>query len=404
MSVVSTWTIVLGLAGAAVAQPGPGPSATTGETSPPPTEPAVSPPSATPVDPPELRAAYDAAFAELLVGNWPIAAAAFADIANRSVEDERRGAASELARFAREMDDRGESGPQRQSGRADFVVTTTLASFYSSFVLVDLFGVSDEKNATLLVTGTTLGGFGASLFLTNGRKITDSMAAGYGAGLAIGLGNGLLLSAPLGIDPDADCSSDPLIGCDDGEVNQNFLLFGLGSMAAGGAAGMYLAYRYDPTAPQARFTALMGVNGLITMGLGMIIADPDDPSDKTVLGLLAAGLDIGVVAGGYFARKLDWSSSRLTYVTLSEFLGGLTAGAIAVVSFDDEEGGGADGQVAAAIVLGGVWGGFALSTYLTRDMKPHARYRTAKAAKPPVAITPFVTEHGGRGISLAGSF
>jgi len=123
-----------------------------------------------------------------------------------------------------------------------------------------------------------------------------------------------------------------------------------------------------------------------------------------VLVLLAAGLDVGVVAGGYFARKLDWSSSRLTYVTLSEFLGGLTAGAIAVVSLDDESNGGSDGQVAGAIVLGGVWGGFALATYLTRDMKPHARYRAQKLAKPPVAITPFVTEHGGRGISLAGSW
>src|SRR5689334_19555462 len=145
---IATWTIVLvlGLAGAAAAQPGTEPAPPPPPEPEPTVTPTVTPPSSTPVDPPELRAAYDAAFAELLVGNWPTAATAFADIANRSVEDERRGAASELARFAREMDDRGEGGPQRSSGRADFVVTTTLASFYSSFVLVDLFGVSDEKN------------------------------------------------------------------------------------------------------------------------------------------------------------------------------------------------------------------------------------------------------------------
>src|SRR5262245_61743513 len=197
--------LLIALASSAFAQPGapqPPPDAP-----PPPPEvaPPVQPPSAMPVDPPELKAAYDAAFATLVGGDWAAASAQFADIAARSVEPERRGASAELSRFAHEMDERGESGPLRQSGRADFVVTSTLAAFYSSFALVDVFDVSDYKNATLLVTGVTLAGFGISLFATNGRKITDSMAAGYGAGLAIGLGNGLLLAAPLGIDPDAHC-------------------------------------------------------------------------------------------------------------------------------------------------------------------------------------------------------
>jgi hypothetical protein len=300
------------------------------------------------------------------------------------------------------MDDRGDNGPERTSGRADFVVTSTLASLYSGFVLVDLFDVSDYKNATLLVTGTTLGGFGVSLFATNGRRITDSMASGYGAGLAIGLGNGLLLAAPLGIDPDADCSSDPLIGCDDGDVNQNFLLFGLGAMAVGGAAGTYLAYKFDPTAPQARFTALLGVNGLATIGLGMLIADANDLSQKTVLGLLAAGLDGGVVAGAYLSRGLDWSTSRLTYVTLGEFLGGLTAGALTVAAFGDSDSGD-HGQAAAAIVLGGLGGGFALATYFTRNMKPHARYRVVPATAP-ITLAPMITPGGGRGIAITGQF
>ncbi|MBP9206364.1 MAG: hypothetical protein KBG28_20495 [Kofleriaceae bacterium] len=364
-----------------------------------PAGPALDPAAApTPVDPPELRAAYDRAFALLLTEQWDQAAAAFAAVASQSVEAERRGAAAELARLAREYDSRSVDGPKKQSGRAGFVSTSTLASIWVGFVFDDLLGIEDGKTSTLLITGTTLGGFAAALYGTRGRTITSSMASAYGSGITVGLANGLLLAPVLGIEIDGGCRIDSqgFETCDDGEVNQNYLGFGLATMALGGAAGTYLAHLYDPTPAQARFAGVMGFNGFMTMGLGLLVLQPELESD-TVVGLLAAGLDLGVGVGMYTGRSLTWSSSRLTYVSLGEFLGGLTAGALAVVVADADT----DERTPAAIVLAGAWGGFALAAHLTRDMATDARYRTAPIS---ASVVPIVTDGGGRGIGLAGAF
>ena len=91
---------------------------------------AEPPPAA---DPPELVVEYESAFKLLLTEQWDAGAKAFASIAARSVVMERRAAASALARFGHEMDERSDDGPKRTSGRASFVATTTLASFYTGF-------------------------------------------------------------------------------------------------------------------------------------------------------------------------------------------------------------------------------------------------------------------------------
>ena len=277
-----TWVLIalaLGSVAPALAQPSTAPPA--------PSELPVPPPAPPRVDAAETTAAYDRAFALLITEQWEEAATAFAAVAVQSVEPERRGAAAEFARFAREMDARSDGGPKRSSGRASFVATTTLASFYAGFVIDDLLAVEDYKAQTLVVTGVTLGGFAAALFATGGKRITDSMASAYGTGLLVGAGNGLLLAPRLGIEPDGDAG--------DGEVNQLYLGFGLAAMAVGGAGAMYLADAYDPTPAQASYAGLMGVNGLITVGLGLVIVQPD-LDYRNVLTLLALGVRVGKVA------------------------------------------------------------------------------------------------------------
>lgn len=376
-------------ASTAYAQPGAPPAP---EPAPAP-EVAPAPPLPTPAaDSPELAAEYESAFRLLVSEQWDAAAKAFASIAARSVEPERRAAATALARFGHEMDERADSGPKRTSGRASFVATTTLASFYAGFVLDDFLGVSDVKAQTLLVTGVTLGGFAAGLFGTADRRITESMASAYGSGLLVGVGNGLLLSPRLGIDVESS-------GTDDGDVNQNYLAFGLVTMAGGGAAATYLADRFDPTPAQAQFAGLMGINGFATVGLTLAMIQPQDMDYRNVLLLLALGLDGGVAAGIGFGRDLTWSRSRLTYVGLAEFLGGLTGVAAAVVAVDDT---GSDNglRVGAGLVLGGLWGGFALATHLTRDMAPDPRFRLAA---PTVSFVPMLS-HEMRGLGVAGTW
>jgi hypothetical protein len=379
----------------AYAQPGADPPPE--GTPPPPEAPVATPlaPLAAPplaVDPPELVAEYDRAFRLLLSEQWDAAARAFSEIASRSVDLQRRAAAIELARYGREMDERADEGPKRNSGRASFVATTTLASFYAGFVIDDFLAVEDIKAQTLLVTGVTLGGFTASLFATKDRRITESMASAYGSGLLVGAGNGLLLAPRLGIEPDASSSAD-------GDVNQNYLVFGLLTMAGGGAAATYLADRFDPTPAQAQFAGLMGVNGLATVGLSLAMIQPDSMDYRNLLLLLALGLDGGVVGGVVLGRDLTWSKSRMTYVTLAEFLGGLTGVAAAVVTVDNADSD--DGlRVGAGLVLGGVWGGFALATHLTSDMAPDPRFRVKG---PTVSLVPMMGSQM-RGLAVGGTF
>jgi len=348
-------------------------------------------PPAAPADSPDLRPAYERAFELLLREQWEPAEAAMRDVAQRTVDLELRGAANELARYAHEMDARAETGPKRTSGRASFVATTTLAAFYAGFVLDDVLAVEDIKAQTLVVTGVTFAGFTASLMGSRGKKVTESMASTYANGLFVGAANGLLLAPRLGIDPDSDSSAD-------GEVRDTYLGFGLATMAAGGAAGLYLADRYDPTPAQAQFAGLMGTNGLATVGLGLLIALPEDMDYRNVLTLLALGLDVGVVGGAVGGRDLTWSKSRLTYVSLGEFLGALTGAALTIVAVEPDTDDGL--RAGAGLVLAGMWGGFGLAAHLTRDMAPDPRYRTAG---PTVTVMPTLGEQS-RGLAIGGTF
>jgi hypothetical protein len=358
-----------------------------------PEPPPVAAPAPAPLaDAPELVAEFDRAWKLLLTEQWDAASKAFGNVAARTVDSERRAVATALSKFGHEMDERADDGPKRTSGRASFVATTTLASFYTGFVLDDFFAVTDIKAQTLVVTGVTLAGFAAGLFATADRRITESMASAYGSGLLVGIGNGLLLAPRMGIDAESSSSAD-------GDVNQNYLAFGLLAMAGGGAAATYLADRYDPTPAQAQFAGLMGVNGLATVGLTLAMIQPDDMDYRNLLLLLALGLDGGVAAGIGFGRDLTWSKSRLTYVGLAEFLGGLTGVAAAVVVVDDADSD--DGvRVGAGLVLGGLWGGFALASHLTRDMAPDPRFRLKG---PNVSLVPMFSSEM-RGIGFAGSF
>ena len=54
-----------------------------------------------------------------------------------------------------------------------------------------------------------------------------------------------------------------------------------------------------------------------------------------------------------------------------------------------------------ATTLAGMWGGFGLGAYFTRNMAPAERFR---ADPPPVAIAPITFDEGGAGLSLTGRF
>jgi hypothetical protein len=363
------------------------------------------------------RAQFDAAFDAMLRGDFAAASAGFKALAASAAAPETRASSSELARLADELMARGgkltfTAGPgaapavaevpgaipppavvavseddSRDGGRASFVVTTTMASMYSGFVILDLIDVDDVRTGTLVVMGATAGGVVGSIYGTRGRTMTAGMADAWGLGLFTGVANALLLSGPIGL---FEAESNP-----SEKVNTLTLAAGWG----GATAALLAADHLRPTRGQVTVIETFGLMGVASTLLTLAVAQPDNLDGDAFLTITAAGLDAGLVAGAMFGGKLDWSHARSRYVQLSAFLGGLAGGGTSVLLFADS---GSDNtlRAAAGITLAGLWGGFALGAHLTREMAPDYRFRRQQ----PTAMLAPTTIRDAPGLVLSGTF
>ncbi|HEY5924656.1 MAG TPA: hypothetical protein VIV11_23415 [Kofleriaceae bacterium] len=362
--------------------------------------------------PVDEQSQFDAAFDAMLRGDFAAASNGFKQLAGTAASPERRASSADLARLADELLVRGgrltyagapgaPAAPLAPSadvvpvseddavdgGRASFVITTTMASFYSGFVLLDLLDTDDLRTGTLVVMASTAGGVVGSLYGTRGRTMTGGMADAWRLGLFAGVGNALLLSGPIGLF-DAETNSSE-------KVNTFVLASGWGAATA----GLLIADSIRPTRGQVTVVETFGLMGIASTLLSLAIVQPDDVSGNTFLTITAAGLDGGLAAGAAFGGKLDWSHARSRYVELSAFLGGLAGGGTSLLLFA-ESGDDNTLRAAAAITLAGLWGGFALGTHLTRDMAPDFRFRRAQTT---TAITPTSIRNA-PGLALTGMF
>lgn len=392
------------MVGEAMAQPAPGE---------PPPLPAGAP--AAPVM--DEQAQFDAAFEALVRGDFATASAGFGALAAGASTPERRASSHELARLADELIARGgrltfgpdvvpAAGPPGappvaaapavvaiseddavDGGRASFVITTTFAGLYSGIVLLDLIDVDDVRTGTLVVMGSTAAGVLGSIYGTRGHTMTGGMADAWRLGLLAGAGNALLLSGPLGFYDASDNSSE--------KINT----FTLASSWGLAAAGLVAADRIRPTRGQVTVVETFGFMGISSTLLALAIAQPDDISGDAFLTVTAAGFDGGLVAGMAFGDRLDWSHSRARYVELGALLGGLAGVGTSILLLADE---GSDNtaRAAAGITLGGLWGGFALATHLTRDMAPDYRFRR----QGPTAMLAPTSIRNAPGLALSGMF
>lgn len=373
----------------------------------------------------DARAQYEAAYQAMLAGEFGRAASEFAATAAMTDDPELRSAANQLARLANDLatrnarlafgtlppsggppgvpDDAPVGLPARveggdtaaiseddapDGGRATFVVTTTIASLYSGVVLADLVDVDDIRTGTLIVLGTTTAGVLGSLYGTKGKRMTGAMADSWGLGLTVGAANALLLSGPLGL---FDSTSN---------TSEKIQTLTLGAAWGTATAGLLFADAYNPTRAQVGITGTIGMMGVASTLLGFAIIQPDDLDGDTFLTVTALGLDASLVAGGAFARRLDWSQSRARYVGLGALLGGLAGIGGSLLLFADD-GGDNIARVAAGITLGGLWGGFALATHLTRDMAPDFRYRVKQGVQANVLPTRIKDAPG---LAVVGAF
>ncbi len=360
-----------------------------------------------PQPPPQADVIYDQAFAALTAGDFAAAERGFAYAATSHPDPEKRAAARELARLAADLRSRGAKltlpgaapvpeppgvapGDERDAGRASFIVTTTLASFYSGFFILDLLDADDVRTGTLVVMGSTAAGLLGSLFGTRDRLMTNGMADSYSLGIGVGVGNALLLTLPM----DAIDESEEITG---------LILSGI---VLGGAAGLYAGYQFRPTAGQVGYVADTTILGLASAGFGLLIVQPDVSADTAML-TLAAGMDLGMAFGIGTAGKLDWSTSRQRLVSLGIFLGAVAGfGTVLLIVGDDTiDDADTGARVSGTAGLVGVWGGFAATWYLTRNMKPDPRYR-----RPGVQVMPTATamrDAAGElrpGLALVGTF
>lgn len=353
-----------------------------------------------------VYARYERAFAALLVGRFDAAITGFEQVSEEARDPGLRAAARELARlavilrtggvrFVVDPGSREQPAPAdrdiegRTAGRTRFVVSTTLASVYGGAVLIDLLDVSDEMRPSVgLLLGATGAGFLGSYYGSRGRIVTESMADAYNLGLVLGIGNGLLLSSPLGLG-----------------TTEQVQTFTFSAMAVSGAAGMWLAHEVQPTRGQVAFTSVASGLGMATTGLGLLIVQPD-VDGATISLLLAGGLDAGTALGISLAPEIDWSVSRARLAGLGAFLGALTGwGAAALLTSADVDDGGTVARAWGAGTLVGMWGGFGLSAFLTRGMEPERGHGVADRGGPeaPVLVAPARVP-GGIGLSVSGRF
>lgn len=381
--------LVVGLATAvaqpASSQPDPGAGAPMPSQPPDPAPPPAEDPA---------QATYREGYAALVAGDFTTARAKLATAAETAADPELRGAARELGRLAEELaarqarlvfgaaaDLHDDGAEDPADGRTSFVATTTVASLYAGVVLIDITNNGDSVRAgAALILGSTAAGFLGSFYGSRGRSITGGMAEGYSNGLFIGTANGLLLASPLGAD-----------------TSEAFQASVLAGMVIGAGGGMLYGDAVRPTRGQMSFVGTLATLGIASAGLGLVVANPDVSAD-TVLYTMTAGLDLGAAAGLVMGKDLTWSSARARLVWLGALLGGVAGfGGSLLIGGDD---GGSDfGRAAAGITLAGTWGGFALATHLTRDMRTDRRYRQP----PMVQLAPMGVPHGA-GLGVAGAW
>jgi hypothetical protein len=182
------------------------------------------------------------------------------------------------------------------------------------------------------------------------------------------------------------------------DETEDVQMFAFASLAVGGAVGMVAGDRLHLTRAQAGLAGTTSVLGVATAGLTLGILQPDISADSVLL-LMAGSLDVGAALGLGLGSTIDWSVSRQRLTSLGAFLGALggwaTAALLTGADSDDST-----GRAWAASTLAGMWGGFGLSVYLTRDMKPDARFRTASPA--PVVMPTRIRD--APGFAVSGSF
>jgi hypothetical protein len=274
---------------------------------------------------------------------------------------------------------------------ADFAVVGTLAA-------VDILLRQDVDNGslgTMILLGGLFGGGAGGYLLTEKYEVDAAAAHSTTIGLVVGAANGALLIKPM-LEP--DYAAEDVMG----------LLF-VGS-AVGATAGFIYGQKADLTDGQSTFLGNAVLLGTSTAALTAILGSKNGSYDSWENGVLAVGLDAGLLGGALLAPQLDWSKKRARVVLAGTVLGALAGGMVAGLTTKKRQDGAGDedynGNVVAGCMTAGLWAGFGLGILATRDSDPDPQYRgkgPATPAGPSTSFAPFVGERA-MGVTAGGTW
>jgi hypothetical protein len=246
------------------------------------------------------------------------------------------------------------------------------------------------------VLGGLAGGGAVGYLLTSKYPVDTSAARLTTLGMSLGIANGALM-----IEPSGWSRSESVL---------NFLFWG-GAIGAGG--GFAYGQAADLNAGQAMFVANVTLLGTATAALGAISGSRDGEFGNAENTALLIGMNGGAVTGAIIAPHLDWSSHRANMAVAGSLIGGLVGGMLSGLLTQNENGETTDanGDVVAATMTAGMWGGFGLAILMTRENSPAPAKITERKSLKRGAMTgsassfaPWIGQRGTLGLMAGGSF
>ncbi len=209
-------------------------------------------------------------------------------------------------------------------------------------------------------------------------------------GLALGAANAALLVEPTGAD-----SATSVIG-----------LLTAGT-AIGATAGFFYGHAADLTSGQSLFVANLTLLGAGTAAFTAIEGSRDGKFGGWEDATLAIGIDGGAAIGAIVAPSLNWSPHRSRLVAAATCVGAFIGGSLVALldTPQNQHASDASGDVVAAGMVAGMWGGFGLGILMTHDDPPDLRY--AQPTQPGAAsatVMPWIGQNGQLGMMAGGMF
>ena len=323
-------------------------------TAPPPKATPAETPAPTPPPPPVSDAALekrlDHAMSLMLADHFSDAEPILVTVAADAHDPELRGRALALLAFARarqKTPGQAERAAGPRAGRFPFVASSTLGGIAVG-VEADLMLQSSSTPVNVsLVLLTTGAAFAASLLGTRHGDIREGEAVLYSDGMILGTYDGVLVG---------------LLAHANGQATAGMALVGT---VAGAGLG-FLGGRALHLSPGAASLAGSGALWGTATGLALLGLIVPQNSDQT-FGTLLAATNLGVAVGLAVGTQVPLSRSRVLLMDLGALLGGLTLGGIGLIVESGSNG--TNGlKVVSVLALLGIYGGGALSLYLTRDL------------------------------------